>query len=94
MFGRMLHSMASGCPLPVLRPTGPITAFMGDIAKLASSIDSDFFDLLSWTGVWVGTLMIIISMFDLSAYICLCTRFLHDIYAVFVWSVTECFKMT
>ena len=31
----MLHALLSGCPMPVLRPTGPITAFMVDLYLLS-----------------------------------------------------------
>ena len=38
-------------------------------------------------GLWVGLFLILIAVFDLSRYIALCTRFLHDIYAVFVCTI-------
>ena len=41
----------------------------------------------AWVGMWTGGLLIVIACMDLSAYICLCTRFLHDIYAVFVCTI-------
>ena len=37
--------------------------------------------------MWVGTSLILIAAFDLCRYIVLCTRFLHDIYAVFVCTI-------
>ena len=33
----MFHALFSGCPMPILRPTGPITAFMGDLHALAGT---------------------------------------------------------
>ena len=36
---------------------------------------------------WVGISLILIASFDLCRYIVLCTRFLHDIYAVFVCTI-------
>ena len=47
----------------------------------------EYFSLLGLVGLWVGLFLCLIAMFDLSAYICLCTRFLHDIYAVFVCTI-------
>lgn len=83
----VLHSLFSACPLPILRPTGPITAFMIDLYQLSSYIGVGYYALLSWVGFWVGLFLILIALFDLSVYISLCTRFLHDIYAVFVCTI-------
>jgi hypothetical protein len=83
----ILHSLFSACPLPILRPTGPITAFMIDLYQLSSWVGVGYYALLSWVGFWVGLFLILIAVFDLSVYISLCTRFLHDIYAVFVCTI-------
>lgn len=40
-----------------------------------------------WVGLWVGLFLMLIAAYDLSAYIVLCTRFLHDIYAAFVCTI-------
>jgi len=82
-----IHSLFSACPLPILRPTGPITAFVGDLYNLSSLIGVEYYSLLSWVGFFVGSFLILIAMLDLSRYIALCTRFLHDIYAVFVCTI-------
>lgn len=82
-----IHSLFSACPLPILRPTGPITAFMVDLYQLSSWVGVGYYSLLSWVGFWVGIFLILIALFDLSRYIALCTRFLHDIYAVFVCTI-------
>jgi len=82
-----IHSLFSACPLPILRPTGPITAFIGDLYNLSSLIGVEYYSLLSWVGFFVGSFLILIAMLDLSRYIALCTRFLHDIYAVFVCTI-------
>ncbi|KAL9180929.1 hypothetical protein ACHAXT_009734 [Thalassiosira profunda] len=83
----MAHSLFSACPMPILRPTGPITAFMGDLFGLSSYLDVNYYSLLSWVGMWVGLGLIAIAAFDLSRYIVLCTRFLHEIYAAFVCTI-------
>lgn len=58
-------------------------------AVLAFSLKSinSYYTLLSWVGLWVGSSLILIAAFDLCQYIVLCTRFLHDIYAVFVCTI-------
>ncbi|CAB9506504.1 Electroneutral sodium bicarbonate exchanger 1 [Seminavis robusta] len=82
------HSLFAACPLAILRPTGPITAFMTDLYALAERMDSiNYYSLLSWVGFFVGFYLILIAAFGWSKYIVLCTRFLHDIYAVFVCTI-------
>ena len=83
----LFHSIFSACPLAILRPTGPITAFMIDLYNLSGWLEVEYYALLSWVGFWVGSLLILIAAFDLSRFIVLCTRFLHDIYAVFVCTI-------
>lgn len=83
----IIHAVFSACPLPILRPTGPITAFMVDLYSLSDWVGVGYYSLLSWVGLWVGTFIILIAAFDLSRFIALCTRFLHDIYAVFVCTI-------
>jgi len=83
----LIHATFSACPLPILRPTGPITAFMIDLNRLSLWIGAGYFTVLSWVGLWVGSFTICVAFFDWSKYIVLCTRFLHDIYAVFVCTI-------
>jgi len=32
----VFHTLFAACPMPILRPTGPITAFMVDLYNLSS----------------------------------------------------------
>lgn len=82
-----LHSVFSCCPMAILRPTGPITAFVVDLYDLSDRFELNYYTLMSWVGLWVGLSLIVIAVFDLSRFIALCTRFLHDIYAVFVCTI-------
>ena len=50
----MLHSIFSGCPMAVLRPTGPITLFTIKLYGLAQALNVDFFSWFAWVGLWVG----------------------------------------
>lgn len=82
-----VHALFSATPLAILRPTGPITAFMTDLYALAERTNLDYYALLSWVGIWVGLYLMGIAAMGYSKYIVLCTRFLHDIYAVFVCTI-------
>ena len=37
-----LHALFAACPMVILRPTGPITAFMIDLYNLAGDLEVDF----------------------------------------------------
>eukprot|EP00040_Diaphanoeca_grandis_P044284 m.11882 g.11882 ORF g.11882 m.11882 type:complete len:627 (-) comp9031_c0_seq1:459-2339(-) len=83
----MIHSLFSGCPMAVLRPTGPITLFIIKLYGLSASLQIDFFDWFAWVGFWIGVYMILIAVFDLCRHIRLATRFLHDLFAFFVCTI-------
>ena len=82
-----LHALLSACPLVILRPTGPITAFLADLYQMAQTNEMDYYALLAWVGMWVGLYMMGIAAMGYSKYIVLCTRFMHDIYALFVSTI-------
>ena len=83
----MAHALMGCQPLLVLRPTGPITAILLFISNLADSFEFDFFAYLSWTGIFVGIYMFLVSAFELCRWIKLLTRFTHDIFAFFVCTI-------
>lgn len=49
--GGTLHALFAACPMVILRPTGPITAFMIDLYNLAGDLDVDYYALISWVGM-------------------------------------------
>ena len=77
----MVHALVGCQPLLVLRPTGPITAFVSLLFNVSSSLQLRFFVFLAWTGVFVSFYMTLIAAFELSRFIRLLTRFTHDIFA-------------
>eukprot|EP00656_Telonema_subtile_P053035 TRINITY_DN7554_c0_g1_i1.p1 TRINITY_DN7554_c0_g1~~TRINITY_DN7554_c0_g1_i1.p1 ORF type:complete len:574 (+),score=136.98 TRINITY_DN7554_c0_g1_i1:245-1966(+) len=83
----LLHACLGCQPLLVLRPTGPITAFLSLLFNVSCTFNLRFFDLLACTGVWVGVLMTVVAGLELSRHIQTLTRFTHDIFAVFVCSI-------
>jgi hypothetical protein len=83
----MLHALLGCQPLLVLRPTGPITAFVSLLFNVSKSLELPFLPFLACTGIFVGLYMTVIAAFELSRFIKLLTRFLHDIFAFFVCSI-------
>jgi hypothetical protein len=83
----MAHALFGCQPLLVLRPTGPITAFVTLLFNVSKSFKIDFQLFLAWTGIFVGFYMMLIAAFEVSRHIKLLTRFLHEIFAFFVCSI-------
>ena len=83
----MAHSLLGCQPLLVLRPTGPITAFISLLFAVAKTLELNFLHFLGWTGIFVGLYMTLVAAFEISRFIKLLTRFLHDIFAFFVCSI-------
>jgi hypothetical protein len=80
----MLHSVLGCQALLVLRPTGPITAFLSILFNISVSFNLDFRRYLALTGIFVSLYMTIIASFEVSRLIRHLTRFLHEIFAFFV----------
>ena len=83
----MIHALFGTQPLIVLRPTGPITAIVGDLSKLADSAGVDFYHLLAATGVCTGACMLVVVAFELSRFVKLLTPWSMDVFNWYVCSI-------
>mmetsp|Transcript_51933 Transcript_51933/g.111027 ORF Transcript_51933/g.111027 Transcript_51933/m.111027 type:complete len:544 (-) Transcript_51933:84-1715(-) len=80
----VIFAVISGQPLVILRPTGPITVFISQLYKITSPMDVPYLAVQAWTGIFVGTYMIIIAVTDSCAAIRQCSRFTQDLFGFFV----------
>jgi solute carrier family 4 (anion exchanger) protein 1 len=83
----MVNALAGAQPLVVLRPTGPITAIVSDLAQIADTFDVDFYELLAATGILTATCMMIIVAFELSRFIGKLTPWSVDVFTCYVCSI-------
>ena len=44
----------------------------------------DYLSLRLWIGIWVGAMLLLLVMFDASAYVCYITRFTEELFATLV----------
>ena len=44
----------------------------------------DYLSLRLWIGIWVGVMLLLLVMFDASAYVCYITRFTEELFATLV----------
>ena len=65
----IIFALISGQPLIILRPTGPIMTFSQVIYTTAQMLGMDFLMLHAWTGLTVGTIMIIVALTDTCALV-------------------------
>eukprot|EP00933_Yihiella_yeosuensis_P038737 TRINITY_DN32675_c0_g2_i1.p1 TRINITY_DN32675_c0_g2~~TRINITY_DN32675_c0_g2_i1.p1 ORF type:complete len:567 (+),score=91.57 TRINITY_DN32675_c0_g2_i1:74-1774(+) len=80
----IIFAIISGQPLVILRPTGPITVFISQLYLIADGMDIPFLTAQAWTGIFVGTFMIIIAVTDGCSAIRHCSRFTQDLFGFFV----------
>jgi hypothetical protein len=83
----IVHALIGCQPLLVLRPTGPITAFLSLLFSASVANKLNYAAFLACTGVFVGIYMFIIAVFEVSRLMTLLTRFIHDIFAFFVCTI-------
>jgi len=79
-----IFAIVSGQPLIMLRPTGPITVFLAQLYEISVRLELPFLTVMAWTGISVGTYMIIIAVMDGCALIRFCSRFTQDGFGCFV----------
>jgi len=83
----IIFAIISGQPLVILRPTGPITVFISQLYTISTSVGVPFLVAQAWTGIFVGSYMIIIAVTDSCAAIRQCSRFTQDMFGFFVSTI-------
>lgn len=77
-------SLFSGQPLNLLGSTGPVYVFEKILYEMCDDQNWDYLSLRLWIGIWVGFILLLLVMFDASAYVCYITRFTEELFATLV----------
>ena len=77
-------SLFSGQPLNLLGSTGPVYVFEKILFEMCEDQSWDYLSLRLWIGIWVGVMLLLLVMFDASAYVCYITRFTEELFATLV----------
>jgi len=77
-------SLFSGQPLNLLGSTGPVYVFEKILFEMCDDQNWDYLSLRLWIGIWVGAILLLLVMFDASAYVCYITRFTEELFATLV----------
>lgn len=80
----IIHTLIGCQPLLVLRSSCLVTVILGSIYQHSQMLDVPFYPFLAWIGVFVGALLLIIALFELSDYMRVITRFTQDTFSFFV----------
>ena len=77
-------ALFSGQPLNLLGSTGPVYVFEKILFEMCEDQSWDYLSLRLWIGIWVGFMLLLLVMFDASAYVCYITRFTEELFATLV----------
>jgi hypothetical protein len=62
--GGIIYSFLSAQPLILLGGTGPIVIFTALLLLTCKYFNLDFLPIYSWTGIWAGLILIILSLIN------------------------------
>ena len=68
----------------LLGSTGPVYVFEKILYEMCSNQGWDYLSLRLWIGIWVGAMLVLLVVFDASAYVCYITRFTEELFATLV----------
>lgn len=74
----------SGQPLTILGSTGPVLVFEKILYESCKNFNFDYLSFRLWTGIWVGIILIIFVVFDISFLVCYITRFTEENFAMLI----------
>lgn len=90
----VIFAIAGGQPLAILRPTGPVVAFISVVYAQALVWDVPFNSLYAWVAIWAAVWLLIMAVADLSFLIKYVSDFVEDVSAALFATifVSEAFK--
>merc|ERR1719384_1273887 len=62
----------------------PVYVFEKILFEMCEDQNWDYLSLRLWIGIWVGAMLLLLVMFDASAYVCYITRFTEELFATLV----------
>ena len=80
----VLFSLFAGQPLNLLGSTGPVYVFEKILFEMCETNEWNYLSLRVWIGIWVTIILLLLVMFDASAWVCYITRFTEEMFASLV----------
>lgn len=78
------YALLSGQPLIILGGTGPMLVFTTILFQLCAELDIPFLQTYAWIGLWMGAILVLLTLCDASALMRYFTRFTDDIFAALI----------
>lgn len=83
----IIYALFSAQPLTIIGSTGPVLAFVGCLAQLASVMNLPFLPLYAWTGLWTSAILLGCSLFSVSNLVHFLTRFTDEIFSALISTI-------
>ncbi|XP_033728652.1 sodium bicarbonate cotransporter 3-like isoform X2 [Pecten maximus] len=80
----VVYALCAGQPLTILGSTGPVLVFETITFQFCGDMGLDYLELRFWIGIWTGTILIVMTAFDLSALVRYITRFTEESFALLI----------
>eukprot|EP00051_Salpingoeca_urceolata_P022848 m.380031 g.380031 ORF g.380031 m.380031 type:complete len:151 (+) comp20033_c0_seq6:1271-1723(+) len=80
----MTWAFLAGQPLIVLQTTGPLSVMFSVLFGWSETLSVAFLPFYAWTGVWLSVLLVIIAVFDLSAWSRYCSLYTQEVFGMLV----------
>lgn len=82
--GGVLYAVFSGQPLTIIGGTGPLLVFVSVLYDASQSFGLPFLPTFAWVGLWTSLIVLLIALFDMSAFIRYFTRFTDETFAFLI----------
>lgn len=80
----ILYGFFSGQPLTILNTTGPVLVFEAVTYVFCQEYGLYYLEFRCWIGIWAFLFMLLLVMFECSAYVCYITRFTEENFALLI----------
>jgi len=80
----VIFALIGGNGVAILRPSGPVVAFISIIYSQAIGLHLEFFDLYGWVCTWLGIFLMLFAIADLSYLIRFVTEFTEEVFSALI----------
>ena len=80
----LVFALLGGNVLAILRPSGPVVAFIALVYSLSVHLHVDFLKLWAWVVIWLVVWLLVVAVSDLSVLIRYVTEFTEDVFSALI----------
>lgn len=83
----MVFAIVGGQGLTILRPTGPVVAYIAVVYAQSVIMDVNFLVLWAWVGLWTMVWLALVAVFDVAVLVRYVTDFTEDVYNALIGTI-------